>query len=153
MTIAFSLSDDVINVSDMIERYEELETDLLACFNEQQSIENDDTETDDPEDSAFQEWVKVTIHEDASEFLMLFNTLQELKGCGGDEKWRGDWYPSILILNSHFQEYAQELAEDCGLTDKPVAWPYTCIDWEKAANELQYDYQSIDIDQFTYWYR
>ena len=49
MKTQFCLHDDVIDVRDLIERYEELETDLLACFNEQQTIEGDDTETDNPD--------------------------------------------------------------------------------------------------------
>lgn len=27
--------------------------------------------------------------------------LSELAGCGGDVKWRGDWYPFQLIRESH----------------------------------------------------
>lgn len=153
MKTQFCLHDDVIDVRDLIERYEELETDLLACFNEQQTIEGDDTETDNPDDSAFQEWLKVTTHEDGAEFLLIYRTLKELKGGGGDEQWRGDWYPVTLIRDSHFEQYARDLAEDCGLTDKPMAWPYNCIDWEYAAKELQYDYSSTDIDGITYWFR
>ena len=69
------LNDDVIDVRDLIEHYEELETALLACFNEQQTIEGDDTETDNPDDSAFQEWLKVTTHEDVLNFLVIYHTL------------------------------------------------------------------------------
>ena len=32
-------------------------------------------------------------------------------------------------------------------------WPFNCIDWEKAAEELQQDYMSIDFDGVTYWMR
>ena len=79
--------------------------------------------------------------------------LDELKGCGGDEQWGGDWYPLTLIRNSHFEEYAQELAEECGMVNADARWPNNCIDWEKAARELQWDYSAVDYDDVTYWYR
>ena len=153
MKTAFCLNDDVIDVRDLIERYEELETALLACFNEQQTIEGDDTETDNPDDSAFQEWLKVTTHEDSAEFLVIYQTLKDLESNGGDEQWRGDWYPVTLIADYYFEQYARELAEDCGLTDRPSGWPYYCIDWEYAARELKNDYSSTDVGHLTYWYR
>jgi hypothetical protein len=153
MKTAFCLNDDVIDVRDVIERYEELETDLLACFNEQQTIEGDNTETDNPEDSAFQEWLKVTLHEDSAEFLLIYQTLKDLESNGGDEQWRGEWYPVTLIRDSHFEEYARDLAEDCGMVSKNQGWPNYCIDWEYAARELQHDYSATYINGVTYWFR
>ena len=32
-------------------------------------------------------------------------------------------------------------------------WPYSCIDWEQAAEELQQDYMSVEFDGVTYWMR
>jgi len=153
MKTAFCLNDDVIDVRDVIERYEELETELLACFNEQQTIEGDNTETDNPEDSAFQEWLKVTLHEDSAEFLLIYQTLKDLESNGGDEQWRGEWYPVTLIRDSHFEEYAYDLAEDCGMVSKNQGWPNYCIDWEYAARELQHDYSATYINGVTYWFR
>jgi hypothetical protein len=153
MKTAFCLNDDVIDVRDLIERYEELETDLLACFNEQQTIEGDDTETDNPEDSAFQEWLKVTTHEDALNFLVIYHTLKDLESNGGDEQWRGNWYPVTLIHDRYFEQHARDLAEDCGMVSSNQSWPNYCIDWEYAARELKHDYSSTHIDGLTYWFR
>ena len=47
----------------------------------------------------------------------------------------------------------EELADDIGAIPRDVAWPYTCIDWERAARELQYDYTGADFDGVTYYYR
>lgn len=58
-----------------------------------------------------------------------------------------------LIRDSHFQEYAQDFAEDIGAIDPTAAWPNSCIDWEHAARELQYDYSSMDFDGISYWVR
>lgn len=38
------------------------------------------------------------------------------------------------------EDFAQQLAEDCGMVSDDAKWPYTCIDWEQAARELMYDY-------------
>lgn len=59
-----------------------------------------------------------------------------------------------LILDSYFEDYAQELAEDIGEQPRDgVRWPFTCIDWEKAARELQYDYSQAELGGYTYWFR
>lgn len=87
------------------------------------------------------------------ELGMLEGILSELAGYGGDEEFEGDWYPVELIADSYFQEYAQNLAEDCGVVDTNAKWPMNCIDWEQAARDLQMDYGSIEIRGFTYWYR
>lgn len=91
--------------------------------------------------------------DETKELETLENLLEELKGCGGDEQWEGDWYPITLIRDSYFEDYAQELAEECGLVDTNANWPNNCIDWEKAARELQWDYSTVDFGDVTYWYR
>lgn len=116
------LNADVIDVRDIISRYEELE---------------------EMEDGL----------PDAEERYQLSVILTEIKGMGGDEQWRGDWYPVTLIRDSHFKDYAQELAEDCGMLNADATWPNNCIDWDYAARELQYDYSGVDINGVTYWTR
>ena len=58
-----------------------------------------------------------------------------------------------LIHESYFEDYARELAEDIGALEKADAWPFTCIDWEKAADDLKMDYSVIELDGNTYYYR
>ena len=87
------------------------------------------------------------------ELAMLEDILSELAGYGGDEEFEGDRYPAQLIADSYFQEYAQNLAEDCGMVDTNASWPMNCIGWEEAARVLQMDYSSILIHGSTYWYR
>ena len=74
--------------------------------------------------------------------------LAALKGIA-DESDRD----STLIRDSHFETYAQEFAEDIGAIQRGMAWPCNCIDWAKAARELQQDYASVDFDGVTYWVR
>ena len=60
-----------------------------------------------------------------------------------------------LVHEDYFREYAEELAVDIGAIDRSQRghWPYTCIDWEQAAEELKQDYSVIDIRGGTYYYR
>lgn len=51
------------------------------------------------------------------------------------------------------EDFAQQLAEDIGAIDENASWPYTCIDWERAARELMFDYFSVDRDGKTYYFR
>ncbi len=59
----------------------------------------------------------------------------------------------FLIPESDFVEYAREFAEDVGLVKDDVSWPYTCIDWDKAADELRMDYSLVTFDGVDYLYR
>jgi hypothetical protein len=91
--------------------------------------------------------------EEGEEFAELTNLLASLQGAGGDEQWRGDWYPVTLIRDDYFRTYAQELAEECGMISENAAWPARCIDWTQAARELRMDYTSVTYAGVTYWTR
>lgn len=90
---------------------------------------------------------------DAIDALRAYNAiLDELCGEGGDEQWRGDWFPGTLIHDRYFADYAREMVEDCG--DLPRDLPhYIEVDWEATARNIRSDYTCIDIDGETYWYR
>lgn len=118
-----SNSADLVDVRDIIARFEELDAD-------------DERDLDDDQ-----------------EHVELGSLLEELSGNGGDEQWRGDWYPVTLIRETYFTEYAQDLAEDCFEYTNDNSWPYSHIDWEAAAADLQQDYTSIEYAGVTYWYR
>ena len=70
------------------------------------------------------------------------------------ENSASDWsYGATLILDSYFEDYARELAEDIGAVPKDLSWPACHIDWEAAADALKMDYTEIEIDGLTYWAR
>ena len=142
MTNTISNLDDTIDVRDIIARVEELreERDDLQLALDGGSQEDV---------NALAEWET----DNAEELAELESLLDDLNGMGGDEQWEGDWYPATLIRDSYFQDYAQERAEECGMIDTDAKWPMTCIDWEKAARELQYDYSSVEVNGVTYWTR
>jgi antirestriction protein len=125
-----NLYDDVIDVRDIIERIEELE----------QSISDGSAETHEAE------------RDEAQELETLVNIMEEMRGYGGDEQWRGDWYPLTLIRESHFTDYVQEMLEDCGEIPKDLPH-YIHIDWQATARDVQVDYTPIDVDGATYFYR
>ena len=125
-TTTLDLSADIIDVRDIIARFEELET-----LNEDMAASEDQDQ----------------------ELQTLRAILADLQGMGGDEQWRGDWYPLTLIRDSYFRTYAEELADDIGAIPRDAGWPMNCIDWEQAARELRYDYSGVDIDGVTYWTR
>ena len=89
--------------------------------------------------------------EEQDEAAILKQLLADLKGNGGDEDWRGAWYPLTLIRDSHFRAYAEELAEDIGAISRTLTWPLNHIDWESAAKELQSDYVAVDFDGIEYF--
>lgn len=136
-------TQDIIDVRDIIERVEELENerDNYTAKNRDgyQTMIGADWHGDNPQN--------------AQELETLQAILEELKGMGGDEQWRGDWYPLQLIRESHFTDYAQQLAEDCGMVNSNAKWPNNCIDWELAARDLKVDYSIVEIDGVTYYFR
>lgn len=118
-----ALLDDTINVRDLIERAEALETECDGLG-----------------------------EDECTELVALRALLNALKGLGGDEPWRGDWYPLTLIHDAYFTEYTQELLEDCGTI--PGDFPaWIAIDWERTADALQEDYTPVEINGLTYWTR
>ena len=121
------LKADVIDVRDLIARVEELES----------LIEGEGCED---ACGAYRD-----------ELATLQAILDDLKGYGGDEQWRGDWYPVTLIAESYFTDYARDLVLDC--YDLKGLPHFVHIDWELTAREVKVDYSEIEIDGMTYFYR
>lgn len=70
------------------------------------------------------------------------------------ESATSDWpYGATLIRDDCFEDYARDLADDLGLTEDGAQWPHSCIDWKRAARELQIDYTPIQYGTTTYWCR
>jgi hypothetical protein len=143
-TTQFSNSDDVIDSRDIIERIEYLSVyDYQVCpecsctFGD---IHNEGCSEPEPVDN---------LTEEDKEELKILDALQDQ--CEG---YASDWrHGATLIRDSYFKEYAQELAEDLGMINHTWSWPYTCIDWERAADELKQDYTEVDYDGVAYWVR
>lgn len=139
--------DDVIDSRDVIARFEELEAERAALI--AAAAENDlEPEAIAKTELDLREWSE----ENGDEFKSLQDFLEQMRGNGGDEQWRGAWYPVIIVRDSYFTEYAQELCEDIG--DMPKGFPnYIEIDWEATARNIRQDYTTAEFDGVTYWYR
>lgn len=57
-----------------------------------------------------------------------------------------------LIEEGEFKDHARQLAEDL-LGVNVNEWPMTCIDWERAAADIQVDYTSIEFAGDTFYMR
>lgn len=86
---------------------------------------------------------------DGAELLTLQAVIEEAEGYSGDSAKDGIFF----IRDSHFTEYARQLADDMGQLKQDLNWPYNCIDWEEAASQLQQDYTSVTWDGVDYWFR
>jgi hypothetical protein len=145
---------DIIDSRDVDSRIEELEAERDALIEalDEACVASDEAQRDGRDDvhaeevtaaqAALDEWG------DGEELAALVAFRDDAKGYCSD--WR---YGETLIRDSYFTEYAQELAADLGALKSVEEWPYTCIDWDKAARELQRDYSSAELDGVTYWFR
>jgi hypothetical protein len=141
-TTELDLAADIIDVRDIIARVEELEN------------ERDDYMV--PNRDGYMtmigaDWAADNAAE-AAELAQLHAIMDELKGYGGDEQWRGDWYPVTLVDDAYFVDYARELVIDCGGLPRDVP-EWIEIDWRATARNIQTDYSSVEINGRTYWYR
>lgn len=80
--------------------------------------------------------------------------LDQLQAFAEEGESLADWqHGETLIRDSYFVDYAIELADDIGHIDSEASWPMSCIDWPRAADELQMDYTPLDFGGVTYWGR
>jgi hypothetical protein len=141
-TQSISNSDDVIDSRDIIERIEYLSAyDYMVC------ADCGCTFGDEHEEGCSQPFLPAdNLTEEDKEELTALLALQD--ECEGISEWK---YGTPLIRDSYFETYAENLAGE--LYEIHDHWPFTCIDWEKAAEELQYDYTYVNFGDETYWIR
>jgi len=61
-----------------------------------------------------------------------------------------DWIHGETLINEHyFCTYTQDLADEC--YSIPDHWPFTCIDWLQAAEDLKQDYRDVEYMGSTFW--
>ena len=135
---------DVLDSRNIIERLEELQETRDALLEQFEGM---------PENAGvdFGNWVRNQVgfsSEEYDELLALETLCEDGEGATSD-----GIHGAQLIRDSYFETHAQEVAEECGMIDKNATWPNTCIDWEKAASELQWDYTSVEFGNVTYWVR
>jgi chromosome segregation ATPase len=156
------IGDDIIDSRQVIARLDELQDEheglkealgewqeALSELADDESATEDDKEKAQAEyddaDSALSDWLE----ENESEFEAL-KTLNEV-----GESYAGDWdHGATLVLDSYFEDYARQLAEDIhGGEMRNASWPFDHIDWNAAAEALKADYTEIEVDGESYWVR
>ena len=141
---------DTLDIRDLIERFEELESErenLQAVL--QDALEIDQT---GPEQIAAHRALSQWDCENGDEFTELSVLLTELSGRGGDEQWRGDWYPVTLVSEGYFEEYMDALLEECGDIPKFENVP-AYIDITVNYDMLRWDYDEVEFQGETYLFR
>lgn len=154
------LNADIIQVSDITERVEELDDELDSLKQDVEDLTEEATEAEGEEDydaaieardkaeKALRAWTE----EWGEELAKLKALLEELCGYGGDHQWNGDWYPQMLIDKEYFVDYAEQLVKDIGDVADNVP-SYVVIDWKATADNLLADYSEVEIEGRTYYYR
>lgn len=145
-----SNTDDIIDSREVIDRISELESELEDGPYEEFREEQIEAGIPEDEIDAFDTWLDNTAQTDHL-YSLECEELLMLRALAEEGESLSDWrYGVTLIHPSHFQTYAQELAEEIGAIDPDARWPANCIDWEQAANELRVDYTTIDFDGVDY---
>jgi hypothetical protein len=84
--------------------------------------------------------------------------LLSLADLNAQGKTLPDWeYGVTLIHDAYWVDYAEQYAEDTcpspGARVLSEQWPFTHIDWDRAAADLQVDYTQLEFDGQIYWAR
>ena len=145
---------DIMDCRDVIKRQEELqdERDDLQSAVDKASVEISTSieahnATEDQEETLAN--AQCELEDWDSENSGELKALSALEDLPGDAR-----HGEAMIRDSYFEKYAEVLADDLGMYDPhKLRWPLTCIDWEKAAEELKQDYTSVDFDGVEYWVR
>ena len=127
-TTYVDLRADIISVRDIMDRI-----DAIEANGDDQYLTDTDPET-------------------LGELRTLRMILDDLQGNGGDEQWRGEWYPAHLISDEYFPTYVRELLQDCGVIPSDLPF-YVAIDWNKTAANVGVDYTTTTVRGIEYLYR
>lgn len=147
MAKTISNTDDIIDGRDIVARIDELEALESTLADAREEFAEAEPESDELTEAAKAvDDAESDFGEDEQKELKI---LREIVDESGSELRHGE----SLIRDSYFETYARELAEEVGDMPKNVKWPFTCIDWEKATDELKQDYTSVDFDGVDYWTR
>jgi predicted nucleic acid-binding Zn-ribbon protein len=136
---------DMIDPRDIADRINYLESEIE---DRESQIDEAETTIQDTEEGREIEELQADIDEWRNEIEEFRPELKELQEFYNDINQH-----ETLINERYFEDYARDLAEDIGAMENCSRWPATCIDWERAAHELQMDYSSAELRGQTFYYR
>ena len=137
--MSISNYDDVIYSRDIIERIEELESQLETEHGEQETA------------LSFEYWLQNENNSSTPDDVEEYNTLKALaEEC---KQYNSDWkYGETLIRYSYAEDYCQEELEDCGYIPRDLPW-WIVINWEETTENWLQDYTEVEFDDVTYYIR
>jgi hypothetical protein len=130
--------EDIIDSRDIIARIEYLTSLEIEDHENREALSGDD----------LHDYAPLLDEIDADELKVLRALADEGSDYAPDWEWG-----ATLIRDTYFEDYARDLAEDIGAISKDNVWPATCINWERASEELKMDYSEIEFGGVTYWIR
>lgn len=114
-------------------------------------------------------------YQDTISSLDIFERIDELEELGDEGRSRNDdeeladlrslsseaeeycssWTDgTLMIADSYFESYIQELIEELHPEVDFTAFPFYCMDWAEAASEAQYDYTEVTMPNgHNFWIR
>lgn len=144
--MSISKYDDVIDSRDIIERIEELGEELADKLNNVTKTENWNSENLSEGNYQFMvNSLPESDKDDIEEYWMLVALAEE---C---EQYSSDWeYSESLIRYSYFEEYMDEMIENCYELPKDMPyWMSIKLDYEA----LKQDYTEVEFDDIIYYIR
>lgn len=144
--MSISKYDDVIDSRDVIERIEELGEELADKLNA--VTKTDDWNSENISEGNYQFMVNSlpeSDKDDIEEYWMLVALAEE---C---EQYSSDWiHGETLIRYSYFEDYMDEMIEDCYELPKDLPyWMSIKLDYEA----LKQDYNEVEFGDVTYYIR
>ena len=139
-TTISNLNSNTIEVSELQNTLEELETDLKDYREEWEEAfeEYDFAGSDYSNYETADEYAEEQID------MEFYNALKEadIEHISRD---------TTLIHDNHFQDYAQELCYDIGYVERD-SFIENHVDWESVAEAIKVDYSCVEIDGNDFWF-
>ena len=126
--LTVSNMDDIIDLDDLQQQLDDFEADVMNDIDEVLAL-------------GFDANVTIEAHEDYEEYAEAREFCNEAKGYGDN----------VAIHASHFPEYAEDFARE--VYEIPDHWPFDCIDWDMAADQLTMDYTELEWNGERYFVR
>lgn len=141
-----------LDTRDLYKRQCELQEELEGLENKIEELREDITD-ETPHDAEV--WLDIAkakneLADWKEEYQEELDELNALENEIGREWMHGE----TLIPEDAFKDYAMDLADDLhGSAVRDAAWPFSCIDWDQAADYLCMDYSSCEYQGVTYLFR
>ena len=138
----------MIDTRNLVEKREELQTNLVDSFNNYFDTEIEDFDEltkhiDNSEDEDVQKW-----KEDNSDDFDHIEEIDEL-----EDEISEFTFGKTLIPNDDFTEYCEDMINGCYYMKNVPSFVKDNINWDGVASDLEVDYSSVTYQGESYFYR